>query len=65
MAEETTATETPTKPEVPKKKTPQEEHKELQGKKKTSKKKIKYYSKTEAIQEIERLDKANHQTSKY
>jgi len=46
-------------------KTPEEASKDLQGKKKTSKKKISHYNKVECLAEIERLEKAGHKYSKY
>ena len=45
--------------------TKKEAHKELQGKKKTSKKKVKNYTHAECSSEIGRLERANHQQSKY
>ena len=39
--------------------------KELQGKKATTKKKVRCYTKEEALAEIKRLEKAGHQNSKY
>ena len=43
----------------------QEANKEAQGKKETSKKKIRYYTATEIVDEMKRLERGNHQQSKY
>jgi len=45
--------------------TKREAHKELQGKKSTSKKKVKNYTHAECSSELGRLERANHQQSKY
>jgi len=42
-----------------------EEHKQLQGKKQTAKKKIRRYTHQECLHELNRLEKAGHQLSKY
>lgn len=41
------------------------EHKELQGKKATEKKKIKAYSKADCLAELKRLEKGGHEHSVY
>jgi hypothetical protein len=47
------------------KKTPQEINKEKQGKKANTKKKVKHFTKTEALAELKRLEKAGHENSVY
>ena len=42
-----------------------EAHKELQSKKTTNKKKVRFYNHAEAQAELQRLERANHQYSKY
>ena len=42
-----------------------EAHKEIQGKKTISKKKIRYFNKKECADELKRLEKGKHQGSKY
>jgi hypothetical protein len=42
-----------------------EANKELQGKKATTKKKVRAYTHAEAVAEMARLERAGHQSSKY
>jgi len=42
-----------------------EDHKQLQGKKQTAKKKVRNYNHQECLHELNRLERAGHQLSKY
>ena len=64
-AEATEATEVSNVPDVHVKLSPQEEHKGLQSKKATAKKKIKNYTSDELRREMGRMERTNQQLSSY
>ena len=62
---EVVETAVPVIPEKPVEKDPKESHKELQGERKTSKKKVNRLNIEEVESELKRLDKAGHGQSQY